>query len=99
MTTKLTMALSLAAGLAGGILSQYIAPALVHAQTQTPMPKEIRAQSFTLVDASGNRVGALTFGQNHRPTIWLKYRDTDLFIDPLLAMEKGPVIVPVSNSK
>ena len=93
------MALALAAGLAGGILSQYIAPALVHAQAQTPMPKEIRAQSFTLVDASGNRVGALTIGQNHRSTIWLQYWDTDLFIDPLLAMEKDSGIAPVPNSK
>jgi hypothetical protein len=80
MTTKLTMTLSLAAGLAGGVLSQYIASALVHAQAQTPMPKEIRAQSFTLVDASGNRMGALTIGQNSRPSIWLKYHGKDLFI-------------------
>jgi hypothetical protein len=99
MTTKLTMPLSLAAGLAGGILSQYIAPALVHAQAQTPMPKEIRAQSFTLVDASGNRVGALAIGQNNRPVIWLKYRDADLFIDPMLAMQKNSGIVPTPNSK
>lgn len=99
MTTKLTMTLSLAAGLAGGILSQYIAPALVHAQARTPMPTEIRAQSFTLVDASGNRVGALTIGQNHKPAIWLKYRDNDLFIDPLLALEKNSGIVPNRNSK
>jgi hypothetical protein len=97
MSTKLTITVSLAAGLAGGILSQYIAPALVHAQAQAPMPKEILAQSFALVDANGKRVGALTIGQNHRPAIWLKYGDKDLFIDPLLAVEKNTVPVPDSK--
>ena len=48
------MALSLAAGLAGGILSQYIAPALVHAQGQTPT--ETRYTEHCRVAGNGNEL-------------------------------------------
>jgi len=34
MNRKLNIGLSIAAGLLGGLLSHYISPALVHAQTQ-----------------------------------------------------------------
>jgi hypothetical protein len=51
MNRKLNLGLSIAAGLLGGFLSHYISPMPVHAQTQAAPPKEIRAQSFVLVDA------------------------------------------------
>ena len=91
MNTKLSVTLSLAAGLAGGILSRYVAPDLVHAQAQS-VPREIAARTFVLTDASGNRLGALTVSQNGRPSISLTYHGKTVFIDPMLAMEKNAVL-------
>jgi hypothetical protein len=55
MHRKLTLLLALAAGLVGGLLSRYLAPPPVSAQT---MPlKELRAQSFVLVDDQNNIIG------------------------------------------
>lgn len=59
MHRKLTLPLAIAAGLVGGLLSRYIAPLPVNAQT-TPL-KELRAQNFVLVDAHDNVVGTFTF--------------------------------------
>jgi len=56
MSTKTTLALALAAGFLGGIASQRLA-APVFAQTQTPGPKEIRAESFVVVDGTGTPRG------------------------------------------
>ena|SRR5437773_1951991 len=92
MNTKQTLILSLAAGLTGGIFSRYLAPEMVHAQAQIPVPREIIAQSFALVDASGNRVGALTLSKNGRPAILLNYQGKTVFMDPLLAMEQNAVL-------
>jgi hypothetical protein len=89
MGTKQTLILSLAAGLMGGIVSRYIAPEPVHAQARTPAPREIIAQSFALVDASGNRVGALTVSPIGRPAIALTYQGKTVFLDPLFAMEQN----------
>jgi hypothetical protein len=55
MNRTLTATLALAAGMLGGLLSHYITPATVLAQTQTQ--KEIKAQSFVLVDEKNNVVG------------------------------------------
>ena len=73
MNNKLTVSFALLAGLAGGMLTRFIAPAPVFAQApvqilpapapipaQTapaPVTKEIRAQSFALVDQYDNVVG------------------------------------------
>ena len=70
MLRRLTPVLALIAGLAGGLLSRYIAPIPVHAQAPTPLPAptpppppapavplNIRAESFTLVGANGMVVG------------------------------------------
>jgi hypothetical protein len=65
MNNKLTIALALFAGLAGGLVTRYIAPPPVFAQapgTQTSAPQELRARSFTLVDASGNTVVKFAVG-------------------------------------
>jgi hypothetical protein len=61
MNKSLSIALALVAGLAGGLLTRYIAPPTVFAQNQAPVPKEIRAQSFTLVDQAGRAAGTFTF--------------------------------------
>jgi len=58
MNQKLLITLALVAGFAGGLLSSFLAPALVHAQTQAP--KEVRAQSFVLVDPDDNVLGTIS---------------------------------------
>jgi hypothetical protein len=57
---KLSVALALVAGLLGGLLTRSIAPPAAFAQNQAPVAKEIRAQSFTLVDGSNRTVGTFT---------------------------------------
>ncbi len=52
--------LSLIAGLAGGLIVHFVAPATAFAQNQAPTPKEIRAQSFTLTDASDRTMGTFS---------------------------------------
>ena len=51
---------ALIAGLLGGLLTRYVAPPPAFAQNQAPITKEIRAQSFTLVDQSNRAVGTFT---------------------------------------
>ena len=60
MNKTLTATLALAAGFIGGLLTRYIAPPVALAQNQAPITKEIRAQSFTLVDPSDHTVGTFT---------------------------------------
>jgi hypothetical protein len=71
MNKKLNIAFALLAGLASGLLSRYIAPPLVFAQDQASISKDIRAQSFTLVDSSDHTVGTFTAepisGPTYRP--------------------------------
>ena len=59
LNRPLTLVLTLAAGFAGGLLSRYIAPERVFAQT--PAPKEaaqtVRASSFVLLDEAGHTAG------------------------------------------
>ena len=71
MNRKLNLGLSLAAGLLGGILSHYISPALVHAQSQTIPPKEITAQSFVLVNEQGTPAGIFGFDKDGGASIKL----------------------------
>jgi hypothetical protein len=60
MNRTLTVALALAAGFVGALLTRYITPPAASAQNQTPVAKEIRAQSFTLVDSSDRVAGTFT---------------------------------------
>jgi hypothetical protein len=70
MNNKLSVAVALFAGIAGGMLTRFIAPAPVFAQAPVqilpgpapapatrPVVKEIRAESFALVDQHDNVVG------------------------------------------
>lgn len=50
LNARLTLTLSLAAGVLGGLFSRYVSPTTAQAQTA---PIEIRAQEFTLVDQNG----------------------------------------------
>ncbi len=58
--SKAAVAVGLVAGLLGGLLGRYLAPPPAFAQNQTPVTKEIRAQSFTFVDQANRSVGTLT---------------------------------------
>ena len=60
MNRNLTLAISLAAGLLGGVLSHYVTLPAVHAQAPAPNAVEIRAQRFTLVDDQGSAIGTFT---------------------------------------
>ena len=60
MKKTLIVSLALGAGLLGGLLTRYIAPPAAFAQNQAPITKEIRAQSFTLVDSSDHTLGVFT---------------------------------------
>jgi hypothetical protein len=62
MNTKVTLLLAVASGFLGGIVSQRIQPAPVHAQDQ-PAPQEIRAHKFVLVDEAGVNRGVSGFGE------------------------------------
>jgi len=68
MNKTLSVALAVVAGLLGGMLTRYLAPPVAFAQNQAPATKEIRAQSFTLVDSS-NRVAG-TFTVDSTPPGW-----------------------------
>jgi len=98
MSSKLNLILALAAGLAGGYLSRYAAPAPVFAQAllapkEMPAPKEIRARSFVLTDDQGNLAGTFKASsprQNELPTVVLldpwgreTWRGKGAFIRPL----------------
>jgi hypothetical protein len=69
MNRKLNFALALAAGILGGVLSHYLAPIVVLAQSQNAPPKEIRAQRFILVDAKGIPRGVFAIETSGMPTI------------------------------
>jgi hypothetical protein len=58
MHQRLNLVLALAAGLSGGVLSRYILPTPVLAQTPAPAPKELRSLSFIVVDDKNNVVGS-----------------------------------------
>ena len=60
MNNKLSIAIALVAGLLGGLLTRYAAPSVAFAQNTASAPKEIRAQSFTLVDSGNRTVGIFT---------------------------------------
>jgi hypothetical protein len=63
MNNRLSVLIALFAGLAGGLLTRYIAPTAVFAQAPAApasVTEEIRARSFTLVDQSGRVIGTFT---------------------------------------
>jgi hypothetical protein len=60
MKHKLFLALAVAAGFVGGVLSQYIFTASIYAQSQT---KEIAAQRFVLKTEAGSNAGIIAIDQ------------------------------------
>jgi hypothetical protein len=70
---SLPLVLAIATGLLGGVVSHYVWPQPVHAQSQATAPKEVRAQSFVLVNDKGEVQGVFSFDESQagRPTIKL----------------------------
>jgi hypothetical protein len=64
MKRNLNLTLAFAAGLLGGVTSRWFAPTPVLAQAPAAVPKEIKAQRFTLVGEDGAVLG--TFGAEPR---------------------------------
>jgi len=73
MNRTFTLSLALGAGLMGGLLSRYIAPLPAFAQTQAQ--REIKAQSFVLVDDKDNIVGTFKPSADRTPTVVLQDRN------------------------
>ena len=69
MDKNMTLVLAFAAGVVGGMLSHYLTPTIALAQSQNVAPKEVRAQSFVLVDAKGVARGVFAIETNGFPTI------------------------------
>jgi len=72
---RLNLGLSIAAGLLGGIFSHYVWTQPVQAQNQAPAPKELRAQSFVVVNDKGEIQGVLTFGESKGDRTSIKLYD------------------------
>ena len=78
MDRTLTVVLALAAGLAGGLISRYVAPPVAYAQNRPSVTREVRAQSFTLVDEMDRTVGTFSYegaGKPNRPDPRIVLRD------------------------
>lgn len=67
MKKATTVTLALAAGLFGGLLSRVFAPSPAHAQdaAATEPAKEIRAQSFVLLDQMGKEAATFSVESNN----------------------------------
>jgi hypothetical protein len=74
MRRLLRVAMCLAAGLSGGLISRYVNPPVAFAQDQQPPTSEIRAQAFVLTDQSGKPLAKLVAGagavQNPSKASW-----------------------------
>jgi hypothetical protein len=77
------LALSLAAGLLGGILSHYaFGPLVVQAQNtpaQAVVPQEVRAQRFVLMNDTGQVGGIIGFDTQGGPTIRLYHNGQEIY--------------------
>jgi hypothetical protein len=73
MNRTFVLSVTLAAGLLGGMLSRYITPVPAFARALTQ--KEIKAQSFVLVDDKDNIVGTFKPSADKMPTVVLMNRD------------------------
>jgi hypothetical protein len=64
---KMTVLIAFVAALAGGVISRYVSPAPVQAQTkaQNSAPAEIRAQRFSLVNPDGVLVATFVVDQSN----------------------------------
>lgn len=74
---KANILLCLAAGLLGGLLSHFVWIQLVHAQSHATAPKELRAQSFVLVNGDGEVRAVLTYAKPEDAPVAVKLYNAD----------------------
>jgi len=74
MGTKTTIAIALAAGFLGGVVSEHIAPAPVYAQAPAPAPQEIRVHRLELIDDNGVTRAVLGFARDGNPELQVKWK-------------------------
>ena len=83
MNNTLNITLALVAGLAGGLLTRYIAPSAAFAQDQKSV-KEIRAQSFVFVNSTDQTLATLTIQSANKlatnPTTQIVLRDANGYV-------------------
>lgn len=60
MSQKFYLMVAVVAGMIGSAIMHYAAPPLAFAQDQSSITKEVRAQSFVLIDSSNNVIGTFT---------------------------------------
>jgi hypothetical protein len=90
MSNKTTIALALAAGFIGGIASQHIAP--VYAQTPTLTPKEIRSETFVIVDENGTPRGAFGIDGKGEPIMEVTDKKDHPYWPRWEGAWKGPLV-------
>lgn len=74
MNTKITTALAVLAGFAGGAMSHYLmVPMPVRAQAPVQASPEIRAQKFVLIDENGTARGVFGFQNDGTPAIQVNF--------------------------
>ena len=66
MSNRFAIVLAFCAGMIGGTVTRYFAPAPVYAQTSA-LPQEIRAQRFVVVDEHGVAQGVFGLESNGSP--------------------------------
>ena len=94
MNQKLMLTLAVLAGFAGGVLSQYISPMLVHAQNS---PIKVSTQSFDLVDKTGAYIGGVAVDGFGKISLTIKDNESGnsfYFADPVGALKNHPSFVP-----
>jgi hypothetical protein len=94
MNQKLTLTLAVLAGFAGGVLSQYVSPMLVHAQNS---PIRVSAQGFNLVDKTGAYIGGVAVDGGGRISVTMKDIESGNSIyltDAVGALKNQPSFVP-----
>jgi|GEM_PF-5122550 len=87
----INVALSVAAGLVGGIAAPYLLPTTpVHAQAQIQSPKILEAGAFRLVNEAGHLAGTLTINGSGSGIITL----FDAAGKVIFTTEEKPIIKP-----
>jgi hypothetical protein len=71
MDRRLNVTLALIAGLVGGLASRYLTPIPVFAQAETPIPKELKARQFVIVNQEGKALGVFGLDPDGTPMIKL----------------------------
>lgn len=91
---SIAVALAVASGFMGSLLTRLITPAPALAQSQAPstqVAQDIRAQSFTLVDSLGHTVGTFTTASRNRispPRIVLRDAEGHVMWSPTMGIER-----------